>query len=163
MSPGRTRYIVPSEVIVASQTFLRDRGAFAYEGTALWAGKATSQSAVRVTRLIVPEQVAETTEWGARVDLTERAHLGLTDLLEPGERFFVRIHSHPELAYHSARDDANQILSHQGAISVVVPFFASRPIVLTDCAVFKLDHGRGWIQLSIAEISATFTVSDEVE
>lgn len=161
MSALATQYLVPQQVLDDSRTFFRSRGADNYEGTALWAGCPADAGVVAITRLVVPEQVAETTPFGARVDLTARAHYTLTDLLHPGELFYARIHSHPGRAFHSERDDANQVLSHQGAISIVVPYFARSPIRLPDCAVYKLEHGRGWLPLDPQVVRATFTVVGE--
>lgn len=151
---------VPQCVLDESRSFLRHRGAQGFEGTALWAGYAGDGiSPVQIERLIVPEQVATTTELGAAVDLTERAHLTLPDLLHHGERFFARIHSHPGRAYHSEKDDANEVISHQGAISIVVPYFARDPIALERCAIYRLEHGRGWLPLTSDDIGVLFQVT----
>ena len=157
-----THYTVPNRVLKEARVFFRARGAERHEGTALLAGHHLLPGAAVITRLVIPDQIAETTAWGARVDLTPEAHYTLTDLLLPGENYFARIHSHPGRAYHSERDDANQILTHQGAISIVVPNFARDPIVLTCCAVYRLEHGRGWLPLDGTAIEQLFTTVEEV-
>jgi hypothetical protein len=53
------------------------------------------------------------------------------------------VHSHPAGAFHSPADDANPVLSHEGAISVVVPYFGlglRRGVAA--CAVYRLTAGR---------------------
>jgi hypothetical protein len=155
------RYHVPLAVLDGARDFFRRRGAQGFEGTALLAGRLTAPGQVLITRLVIPQQVAETTPWGARVDLTKEAHLTLTDLLEPGELYYARIHSHPGAAFHSDRDDANPVLSHEGAISIVVPYFAREPIELTGCAVFRLARGQGWLSLDNATIREVFTITTE--
>lgn len=157
--PLRTVYSVPQAVLDDTRSFLRERGLERCEGTALWVGRpGPSDGEVDITRVFVPEQVCLKTPDGVAVRLTEEAHYTLTDHLEVGERFYCRVHSHPKEAYHSETDDANAVITHQGAISVVVPFFARKPLRLEGCAVYRLEHGRGWLPLAEAEIARTFEV-----
>jgi hypothetical protein len=150
-------YRVPQRLLDESRAFLRSRGEEDYEGTALWAGRPVN-GLVELTRIIVPDQVAVTTALGAYVDLTPEAHYTLPDLLAQDERFYARIHSHPGRAYHSARDDANEVISHRGALSIVVPYFAREPIQLDRCAVYRLEHGLGWLPLTPEAIRQRFEV-----
>jgi hypothetical protein len=96
-----------------------------------------------------------------RVELTERAHYTLTDNLVSGELFYARIHSHPGKAFHSETDDENGVISHQGAISIVVPYFAADPIDLRHCAIYRLEHRRGWLPISTAQVGRMFRVTHE--
>lgn len=80
--------------------------------------------------------------------------------LEPGVFVLCRVHSHPHEAYHSAVDDLNMLISHEGAISIVVPDFAAAPIELERCSVNELCHGRGWRELDVEEIRTRFTIAD---
>ena len=150
-------HLVPQRVLDESREFFRDRGAHRYEGTALWVGKPRATD-VEIVRLFVPEQVAESDEYGASVDLTPHEHYTLTDQLVDDERFYVRIHAHPREAYHSPRDDANAILTHEGALSVVVPYFARDPIDLQRCAVYRYERRWGWFRLDPEGIQSVFTV-----
>ncbi len=157
--PLSTIYRVPQRVLDTSHAFLHACGLDRNEGTALWIGRpVTDRNVVDAVRLFVPEQIPIKTADGVAVDLTERAHFTLTDHLAPGELFSCRIHSHPRDAYHSARDDANGVITHQGAISIVVPNFARDPLRLTDCAIYQLIHGKGWFPLSRTEIDRRFQV-----
>ena len=155
---ANTQFVVPTRVLGESEAFLRERGSEGLEAMALWAGEWAEEGKVVITRVVIPEQVAETTPWGARVDLTPETHYTLTDLLRRGEQYFTRIHSHPARAYHSARDDANQVLTHEGAISIVVPDFARHPIELSRCAIFRYSRHSGWSRLSRADTATTFSV-----
>lgn len=159
MSKQDTSYIVPQTVLDESQAFLRIRGLEGCEGMALWIGRpAKEANRFEITRIFVPEQVCIKSEFGVAVDMTARAHYTLTDALIPGERFYVRIHSHPGEAFHSLRDDENAVLTHEGAISVVVPYFADQPIQLAQCAIYELVHGQGWVPLSQADVGRMFQV-----
>jgi hypothetical protein len=150
-----TQHLVPQRVLDDSRAFLQHRGRELYEGTALWIGRSMGQS-VEILRLFIPEQTATSDEYGASVDLTPRAHYTLTDNLVSDEQFYVRIHAHPRKAYHSSRDDANPILTHDGALSVVVPYFARDPIQLDRCAVYIYERPYGWLQLPPAAVRTAF-------
>jgi hypothetical protein len=151
-------YHVPGQVLTATRDFLYTRGLEGSEGTALWIGRRAG-SEIQITRVLIPEQLCLKSAYGVAVQLTEQAHYTLTDHLAPGERFYIRIHSHPGRAYHSKTDDANGVITHQGAISIVVPNFAVEPLTITSCAVYRLDHGRGWVPLSEHEIDRIFRVT----
>jgi hypothetical protein len=120
--------------------------------------QARQVSKVNILRVFVPEQECLKTPDGVAVRLTEKAHYTLTDNLADVELFYCRIHSHPRGAYHSDLDDANAVITHQGAISIVVPYFARAPLRLEDCAVHQLEHGRGWLPLPRAEVLRRFEV-----
>jgi hypothetical protein len=150
-------YDLPQHALDESRAFLYTRGLVGCEGTGLWVGRQEG-SFVTITRLFVPEQICVRTEEGVAVYLTEKAHYTLTDNLGENERFYARIHSHPTRAYHSEVDDANAVISHQGAISIVVPDFAAEPIDLARCAVYRLEHGRGWLRLRPDDIARIFRI-----
>jgi hypothetical protein len=157
--PLSTVYRVPRAVLDGSRAFLHERGLESCEGTALWIGRATEWGdEVDILRVFVPEQECLKTPDGVAVRLTEEAHYTLTDNLREGELFYCRIHSHPSKAYHSDLDDANAVITHQGAVSIVVPYFARAPLRLEDCAVHHLEHGRGWLPLTRAEVLRRFEV-----
>ena len=157
MSLPNILHNVPQHILDESHSFLYEKGLEGCEGTALWIGRPDGDR-VSITRLFIPEQICIKTPYGVAVDLTERAHYTLTDNLESGERFFVRIHSHPEEAYHSHRDNQNPILTHQGALSIVVPNFAVDPIDLSRCAIFRREYGTGWLPLSPGDFPCVFKI-----
>ena len=153
-----TTYYVPQTVLDETRAFLYQRGLLGCEGAALWIAE-PQETVAHITRLFVPKQRCIKTPWGIAVELTEEAHYTLTDHLEPGERIAIRIHSHPHEAYHSQRDDANAVITHEGAISIVVPDFAREPLDFTICAAYRLAHGRGWLRLTIDEVQRTLQVT----
>jgi hypothetical protein len=51
------------------------------------------------------------------------------------------------------------LISHERAISIVVPNFASDGFHLAECSVNELRHGEGWIELSSAEVRDRFVVA----
>lgn len=151
-------YAIRQRVLTASEQFLRSRGALGHEGFLLWIGVVASPHLTEVTRIKVPDQVATATPDGVSVDLTPEAHWSLTDDLTPGETFVARVHSHPGCAFHSAKDDANPVLTHDGAISIVVPNFARLPLTLSSCAIYRLRFGSGWEPVPADDVSVMFHV-----
>jgi hypothetical protein len=145
-------FTIPISVLEEARAFFQLKGRDGCEGTGLLIGVFCDATHASVTRVFFPEQVCRKSRWGVAVDLTKRAHYTLPDELKGEERFLARIHSHPAEAYHSERDDDNQVISHRGAISIVVPFFGRDSINLRKCAVYVLDHLEGWTPLSLEEI-----------
>lgn len=159
MTAEHERYTVPQMVLDETHAFLYRRGLLGCEGMALWIGQPGPHHTVfTITRALIPDQLCIKTKQGVAVMLTEEAHYTLTDHLRSGERFYVRVHSHPGEAYHSPQDDENAVLTHEGALSIVVPDFAVRPISLTSCAVYRLLYGQGWVHVSAAKVAALFEV-----
>jgi proteasome lid subunit RPN8/RPN11 len=79
-------------------------------------------------------------------------------------RLFVaaQVHSHPQTAFHSEADDKWAIVRHKGALSLVVPWFASRATVasfLVDTAVFCLDQHNQWIQVQTSGLEAVLELT----
>lgn len=128
-------------VLAQAREWFEQQGAHGHEGTALIARSADG------VRLVVPEQRASRTQLGVSVEVTRAGQLQLAAALRSGELFVARIHSHPGEAFHSAADDANPVLTHVGALSVVVPYFGlGLRGGLDACAVLRYD-GRRWRDL----------------
>jgi hypothetical protein len=129
--------LIPVAVLEEARVIFEDRGVRGCEGTALIA------AGDRGVRLVVPEQTASPAGLGASVRVDLAGQLELAAALESGERYVSRIHSHPVEAFHSAADNANPVLTHRGALSIVVPYFG---LGLRDgldaCAVLRFDQGR---------------------
>jgi hypothetical protein len=84
---------------------------------------------------------------GCSVEVTQEGKDELLTSLDRSERYLLRVHSHPGEAFHSATDDRNPALTHNGALSIVVPFFGlGLQQGLDACAVYRLTSGR-WLEL----------------
>ena len=151
-------YRVPGRVLERTAVFLRERGARGAEGVVLWLGEPISDESAEILGAYVPEQVAYVTERGVAVEVTRDGLTRLIASLPSGVFVLVRVHAHPEDAYHSELDDQNMLISHPGAISIVVPYFADGPLDLSRCSVNELVHGEGWRELSPTEVAARFLV-----
>lgn len=157
--PTLRRYRVTASVLAATESFLRDRGRLGVEGTCVWLGRVLTNTDAAVDSVFVPEQVAYRTDAGLAVSVTRAGLQALTGSLKPGRFVLARVHSHGDDAFHSSTDDANMLVSHQGAISIVVPNLGRPPLELARCSVNELRHGAGWIELSPDEVTARFEVT----
>lgn len=151
-------YLVPAPILSETRSFLYQRGREGCEGMLLWIGMQCDQD-VQITRVFIPEQRCIKTRLGVAVELTPHAHFTLPDTLGNLEQFYVRVHSHPTEAYHSHRDNQNAVLTHEGALSIVVPDFAARSVLnLADCAIYQLEYGKGWVRLDQVAIAQRIEV-----
>jgi hypothetical protein len=96
----------------------------------------------------VPRQNAHRDAYGhVNVEVSREGQMDLALALCPDELYVARIHSHPGDAFHSAADDANPVISFEGALSIVVPFFGlGLRRGLDACAVYLFHDGQ-WVEL----------------
>lgn len=135
------------QVLNEVSRFLTERGAFGYEGTGLIACTPTTSGWIS-ERFVGPDQRAKRQLGGCSVEVTQKGKDELLTSLGPAERYLLRVHSHPGEAFHSSTDDRNPALTHQGALSIVVPFFGlGLQRGLDECAVYRLTDGC-WLELS---------------
>jgi hypothetical protein len=135
--------VIATSVLEEARTFFEDRGSHGLVGTAMIV--ATGRGPAE--RLVIPTQRAgrPPRSW---VEVTRKGQLQLAAALGPEDQYVARIHSHPLQAFHSNTDDANPALTHQGAISVVVPYFGlGLRHGLDACAVF-VRQGPDWRELA---------------
>lgn len=158
LPPSLRNYVIPREVLDATGAFLQARGLKAVEAVVVWIGRVLDDTTAEITDAYVPEQIAHKSEYGVSVEVTQEGLTRLISSLEPGTFVLCRVHSHPSEAYHSNLDDMNMLISHQGAISIVVPDFARGTISLDVCSVNELVHDRGWRELGRSEVAARFHV-----
>jgi hypothetical protein len=128
--------LIDGKTLEDARVFFEDCGTLGCEGTAMIASDGST------SRLVVPEQQA-TAVPRCTVEITTAGKLTLAVALGSNERYLARIHSHPGLAFHSPTDDANPALTHDGALSIVVPFFGlGLRRGLDACAVLIRQAGR---------------------
>jgi hypothetical protein len=141
------RIRLTEDVLSAVEAFLTDRGAIGAEGTGLVACRPDGAGGWVSVRFIAPDQHAYVGDLGCSVEVTDAGKVQLVEALRPDEVYLVRAHSHPDRAFHSPVDDRNPALTHEGALSVVVPYFGlGLRRGLDACAVFRLEGGR-WREL----------------
>jgi hypothetical protein len=140
--------VLTSTVLNEARSFFESCGSQGREGTALIAGSRHEASRAYGDTLIIPDQVA-TPVPRASVTVTPVGDLQVATVLRADQRYLARIHSHPGLAFHSPTDDVNPALTHQGAVSIVVPFFGlGLRRGLDACAIYVLE-GREWREIPV--------------
>jgi hypothetical protein len=149
---------VPQHVLHETWMFLRERGREHLEGVVLWVGVVNDAEHADVLAQIAPAQVAYRSEQGLSVAIPQQELSKLIAALPEKVHILARVHSHGEEAYHSPLDDTNMVISHQGAISIVVSDFAAGAPSLLACSVNRLAADGSWRELERAAVQELFTV-----
>lgn len=158
MEDPRPRFLIPKTVLLESGLLLAEPGREGLEAVVLWIGRRRGEREVEVMSVYMPRQYAFRSERGVAVTVDEDDLTELIAALPSGTFIPARLHSHPEEAFHSATDDDNMLISHVGAISIVVPYFASRPIQLGRCSVNELGPDFRWRELARRDVEARFAI-----
>lgn len=137
-----TCLLLPADLLTAARMFFEDCGTRGHEGTVM------IKNGCQGPELVIPDQKPwRSRTGGVSVEVTRRGQIQLAVALGPEDLYVARIHSHPAEAFHSAADDANPVLAHEGALSIVVPFFGlGLRLGLDACAVLRREDGR-WCPL----------------
>jgi proteasome lid subunit RPN8/RPN11 len=122
---------------------LREAGQRNQECVVLWLGKRQATH-IDVLHCYKPIQFAE----ADRFHIPPEGMAALQSKLR-AERLMVaaQVHSHPENAFHSRADDTWAIIRHEGALSFVVPRFASDTFInnfLDQTKVYHFSNRATW-------------------
>lgn len=153
-----TVYGVPHAVLDETWELLRRRGEEGLEAVVLWLGGISDAGRAEILGPLFPPQIAYRSERGLAVEIPQDVLTELIAALPSGVRILARVHSHPTDAYHSELDDRNMLIGHEGAVSIVIPFFATGPVDLRTCSINQL-HGDGrWRELARSETYSRFVI-----
>ena len=109
------------------------------EGVVYWFGIESGAVAV-VTTLAVPDAEAG---YGCVLTSSEANARVLTELVGTPLVLIGQAHSHPRHNIrHSGFDDDHTFARHEGALSVIVPYFGRRGFRLSRCGVHRFINGR---------------------
>jgi hypothetical protein len=140
--------------IEETENFLRQAGAQDCEGAVLWIAEREVDS-FRVQRVIAPRQSAS--RWHFDVPLEERMRIAMT--LREKQVVLLQVHSHPEEAFHSPRDDRKAMVDRQWALSIVVPNFCRDGMRdLNKLSAYSLRGPLDWVQLSFAQLQRLLVI-----
>ena len=151
-------YTIPSEVMKVTERFLQERGRRGSEGLVLWAGREVSHRRLAITRYLIPQQEASALHFDVPEEEMKRI---LSELTKAGERLLVQIHSHPRDAFMSEADIRSPVVSHRGALSIVVPNYRSLQFrTLADAKVFIYRAYGDWPELDSTDLSTYFMIEE---
>lgn len=143
---NNSRIVIKSSLIAQTLDLLRKAGERNSESIVLWLSRRVGDG-VSVAEAYVPAHEADR-------DYFHIPSHAMSDLLSylGNTRTFIaaQIHSHPEEAFHSPADNEWAIVRHEGALSLVVPYFARETNVgnfLVSIAAFRLSQGNIWEEL----------------
>jgi hypothetical protein len=74
-----------------------------------------------------------------------------TQLLASRRAVRVQVHTHPDFAYHSPRDDAFALVHTPGFLSLVIPNFGLAPVGLNGAFLAERTQGGGWVAVPPSE------------
>lgn len=141
------RFFVPRHIVAETEVTLQSAGNEGYEAFVLWTGRQEGAS-FQIINARVPRQTSYRLVSGVcvRVDGEELHKLNIW-LFEAAQTLAVQVHAHPTDAYHSDTDDAYPIVATLGGLSIVVPDFCRRGLLVHDTAMYRL-RGTQWIRES---------------
>lgn len=157
---GRAGLVIGPDVLAEAERFLTGQGSLGLEGTGLLAARPSGDGGWRAVLFVAPEQRGQSVGRGCWVEVTEQGKRELAVRLPAGCRYAARVHSHPGEAFHSSADDRNPALTHEGALSLVVPYFGlGLRRGLDACAVFRHTAGT-WARLPVGALRDRWVVTD---
>lgn len=139
-------FVVAPSVLNWTIGELSDAGDEGFEAFVLWGGTVTGQS-FQVESALVPEQVGSKEEDGLLVTIPGDALFKVNKyFFEKGLLLGVQIHSHPTDAFHSSTDDHYPMATLEGALSIVVPYFARGGVEGRDTWAYYRLGETGWVE-----------------
>ena len=149
-----TPIVMTKAVLDNARIFFEDCGTRGLEGTAMIKSGATLD-------LVVPQQNARRDASGhVNVEVPREGQMDLATALGLDELYVARIHSHPGDAFHSAADDSNPVISFDGGLSIVVPYFGlGLRRGLDACAIYVFGNG-GWTELELGPVRDRWIVEE---
>ena len=151
-----TIYRLTQAILDETWQMLRGPGEEQLEAVVLWLGQVHQSDRAEVLAPLFPPQVAYRSLDGLAVEIPQDVLTELIGALPAGVQILARVHSHPTEAYHSPLDDCNMVIGHEGAISIVVPRFATGPARLCDCSINQLKRDGDWRELPEREVRSRF-------
>lgn len=154
-----TPLFVASSVVGQTLAALRKAGHYDLECVVLWLGQGHGDR-ISVAELYLPEQEAECDFFRIPPHSISAllAHLGSSNTFVAAQ-----VHSHPREAFHSSADDRWAVVRHEGALSLVVPYFASDTTVAnftSHVAMFELAAGNRWKEVALHDREQLVRIND---
>jgi proteasome lid subunit RPN8/RPN11 len=138
--------ICSAAVVNETIDHLRTEGRSARECIVLWLGRRGTDG-ICIQEVRRPRQTASRDRFHIPPDEMAALKVYLRE-----HRLIVgaQVHSHPAEAFHSVADDNGALIRHVGALSFVIPRFASETSIssfLSDAALFELQEDNTWSEI----------------
>jgi len=149
--------IVSRAQITETLEHLKAAGRRRSECVVLWLGR-------RIEEGIVVEKVWCPPHRAGRAffEFSEAAMVVMfAELRKSGQMIAAQVHSHPLEAFHSAADDHWAIVRHEGALSLVIPYFARHTVTdsfFADMAAFVLTSDDAWTEIEPEKLENHLTI-----
>jgi len=130
---------------------LQEAGQKGTECVVLWLGRQV-ENIIQVQEVYRPIQAARAKMFYIPPDSMKAL---LSELNSKRLMIAAQVHSHPFEAFHSNADDVWAIVRHEGALSLVIPYFAlntSRENFMEDAKLFRLTPENKWREVPRGEI-----------
>ncbi len=143
----------PPTVLATTLRQLREAGTRRCECIVLWLGRLTN-GVIRVEEAYVPLHEAREDMFHIPPASMATLHAYLRK-----HRLMVaaQVHSHPREAFHSLADDRWAIIRHEGALSLVLPYFAASTTPLNfgdEVKVYRFSDAAEWVEVARTEVEA---------
>lgn len=143
----------PSTVLATTLTHLREAGTRRCECIVLWLGRPPG-GVIYVEEAYVPLHEAREDMFHIPRESMASLHAHLRR-----HRLMVgaQVHSHPREAFHSLADDRWAIIRHEGALSLVLPYFAASTTPFNfgdEVKVYRFSDAAEWVEVPRLEVEA---------
>jgi hypothetical protein len=139
-------FLVPADVVDATDEQLRQVGVHGAECFVLWLGKVDGER-FQVDHAFIPTQTAYQLADGLCVTVDgDELHRLNKWLYTHSMTLGAQVHSHPTRAFHSDTDSAYPIVTQRGGLSIVVPDFGEHGLRGHGVESYRLGAG-GWKHL----------------
>jgi hypothetical protein len=148
----------PAQVVDATIRSLQEAGQSRTERVVLWLAKRPLVPGSAIEVAYVPEQKAAIDYF--RIPPASMSAL-MSHLRANRLALAAQVHSHPHRAFHSQADDKWAIVRHEGALSLVVPYFAAGVTAenFADAiAAYRLSADDRWLEIGRADLPSYFEV-----
>lgn len=142
--------LCPAAIISDTLLHFRVAGTYNQECVVLWLGRRASET-INVLRCYRPLQRARSDQFY----IPPEGMAALQSLMR-SDRLMVaaQAHSHPNEAFHSKADDDWAIVRHEGALSLVIPRFASDTFqhnFLQQAKTYRFSNSATWDEVRSTE------------
>jgi proteasome lid subunit RPN8/RPN11 len=143
----------PSTVLATTLAHLREAGTRRCECIVLWLGR-PADGGIRVEEAYVPRHEAREDMFHIPRESMASLHAYLRE-----HRLMVaaQVHSHPREAFHSFADNQWAIIRHEGALSLVLPYFAASATPFNfgaEVKVYRFSDTAEWVEVPRREVEA---------